>query len=273
MFTNGTDGGDMTSIAIINQKGGVGKTATAANLGAALSNLGNKVLVVDMDPQADLSTSFGIMLEEDDVSIFDFLMGASPLEDVVEKIGDNLDIIPSSIGLAMAEMQLITQAGREFFLRDNLEKTGNTYDYILIDCPPSLNILTINCLAAVSDVLITIETEYLAMRGVKDLKKTISALQTRLKLPCAITGALATKYDSRKNLHKTSLDMIQESFPEVMFKTVIRTCAQIAEATAAGKTVFDHAPKCNGAVDYLALAQEVQGRSEKLGKEVVTNVG
>lgn len=249
-------------IAFANQKGGVGKTSTAVNVCSSLNQAGYRVLGIDMDPQANFTTAVGVpKLADDVVSVFDFLMGAVQIEDVVENVAKDFDMIPSSSSLYAAETKLINEPGREFFLRDSLEKIEDRYDFIVLDCPPALNVLTINCLAATKEIVVVIETEMFALDAVGEFRKTLASLQKRLRISCLITGVVATKFDTRKNLHHDSLELIRNTFKEAAFSTVVRMSGAVADAIAAGQPVVTFAPKSNGAMDYQALANEILDRA------------
>ena len=244
-------------IAVVNQKGGVGKTTTVINVGAALSQLGNKVLLVDLDPQGNLSVSAGVPPQGlEDNTIFEVLKDVLPVKEAIYK-AKKFDILPANINLSGAEVELSGTAGREFLLREALETIQDDYDYILIDCSPSLGILTLNALVAAKEVFIPLQPEYLAMQGITQLVNTVSIVKSRLNKEIGITGVIVTMYDNRKNLNKEVVDKIKQFFDEKLFKTYIRAAVSLAEAPSFGVDIFDYKPNSTGADDYLALTKEI----------------
>lgn len=246
-------------LAIANQKGGVGKTTTTANLGAALARTGHKVLVIDLDPQANLTLHLGARVEPDRPSIYQALMGQCPFEDVVRLTAQtNLSLIPASIDLAGAEIELVSMVGREKVLRDGLKALKpSRWDFILIDCPPSLGLLTINALTAANGLLIPVQAEFFALQGLSQLLATVELVRKRLNPKLQLRGILPCLVDGRRNLSREVLARLSESFSGHVFNTPIRSTVALAEASGHGKTVFDYAPRSNGAVDYTAFAKEV----------------
>lgn len=242
-------------IALCNQKGGVGKTTCTLNIGAALHKLGKSVLLIDLDPQAHLTYCLGIPAHDLERTIYDVFKKGSPLEEIaIERNG--LRVIPSSLELAGVEMELAGVPGREFLLKEFLERHGN-FDYILLDCPPSLGLLTLNALTAARDIYIPLQTEFLALKGMSKLLDTIEAVRKRLNKDLAITGIIATRFDARKKLNKGIVDTITERFGKMRFKTVIRENISLAEAPGYGQTIFEYAPKSHGAEDFLAVSKEI----------------
>jgi len=242
-------------IALCNQKGGVGKTTCTLNIGAALHQLGKSVLLIDLDPQAHLTYCLGIAAHELDKTIYDVFTKGAPLSEVViDKNG--LRVIPSTLDLAGVEMELAGVPGREFLLKEFLDR-HNTFDYILLDCPPSLGLLTLNALTAVREIYIPLQTEFLALKGMSKLLDTIEAVKKRLNKELAITGIIATRFDARKKLNKGIVDTITERFGKKRFKTLIRENISLAEAPGYGQTIFEYAPKSHGAEDFLALSKEI----------------
>lgn len=245
----------MKTIAFINQKGGVGKTTSCVNIGAGLVRQKKKVLLIDIDPQAHLTTSLGLPTEELEYTIYDLIKGEAKVKDVVlDKRG--IDIIPSTLDLSAADIEFSSLAGREFLLRDSLKEVKG-YDYIFIDCPPSLGILTLNALTYANEVYIPLQTEYLALKGMKKLLDTIELIKNRLNKKLVLTGIICTMYDKRKNLNKEVVEKIKGYFGKKLFKTLIREAVALAEAPSFGKHIFEYKPKSNGAEDYLSLCNEI----------------
>jgi chromosome partitioning protein len=245
-------------ISLCNQKGGVGKTTCTLNIGAGLEQAGKKVLLIDLDPQAHLTYSLGIAAHELDKTIYDVFKSGAALHDVILK-RNGLSVIPSSLELAGIEMEMAGIPGREFLLKELLEKDEG-FDYILIDCPPSLGLLTLNALTAAREIYIPLQTEFLALKGMSKLLETIEAVKKRLNKALVISGIIATRFDARKKLNKGIVDTITERFGKKLFKTLIRENISLAEAPGYGQTIFEYAPKSYGAQDYLALAKEITRR-------------
>lgn len=242
----------MKTIALINQKGGTGKTTTAINLGSALAAKGKKVLLIDFDPQANLTYSFGIQPEKG--SITEFLQGKQTLQTLLTS-KEELDILPSSSNLADFEVSIVNKIGRENILKDRL-KDVKGYDYVFVDCPPSLSILTVNALNATSEVLIPLQMEILSLQGLSQLLGTIHEVKQVLNKKLNIRGIVASMYDSRRKLSKEVMEKIEKNIKERVFKTIIRECVRIAEAPSFAKSVLTYAPSSNGARDYMDLAKE-----------------
>lgn len=241
-------------ISILNHKGGVGKTTTTASLAAALSLKDFKVLVIDLDPQANLTQSLGHPTESAD-TIYGALRGAYLLPVIQHK--KNFDIVLSTLDLSAAEIELSSEPGREFILRDLLEPVKTNYDYILIDCPPSLGLLTLNALSASTSVLIPVQAQYLAIQGMTKLFNVIAKVQQRLNKSLELEGIIITQYNKQIILNRDIFSTLQESFPNKVFCTPIRTNIALAEAPARGKDIFEYNPKCTGAQDYLSLCEEL----------------
>jgi chromosome partitioning protein len=240
-------------IAISNHKGGVGKTTSTINIGAGLNTLGKRILLLDLDPQANLSQSLGITSPER--TIYGALRGLHGLEPV--SILPGLDIIPSTLDLSGAEIELSGEAGREFILKDLLEPVRGKYDYILIDSPPSLGLLTINAFTASDLVFIPLQAQYLALQGLAKLVEVIEKIKRRLNPGLGIGGVFITQYDSRKVLNRDVVEAIKSYFPKELFSTYIRDNIALAEAPAQGMDIFRYSPKSNGAEDYLSLSREI----------------
>lgn len=246
----------MKIISIANQKGGVGKTTTATNLGAGLLNLGKKVLVIDLDAQAHCSYSLGIHVHELKATIYELLKKESKIKNVIYD-RQGLKIIPSTLDLSAADLEFSNIEGREFLLKDILSNLETKFDYILLDCPPALSLMTLNAFTTSTDIYITLQTEFLALQGLSKLLETINLVKSRLNSKLQISGVLCTRYDSRKKLNNEIMEIISQRFGDVVFKTYIRDNISLAEAPSFGKTIFEYAPKSNGAMDYLNLSKEV----------------
>lgn len=245
----------MRIISICNQKGGVGKTTTAVNLTAALNNLGQKVLLVDLDPQANATTHFGVVPEEPELSAYHALM-KSPAKDCILTVRDGLDLLPSNIHLSRAEFELVSTMGREAKLQQSIEGISG-YDFIFIDCPPSLGLLTVNALVASTEAFITIQPEYFAIKGVQKFLNTVQAVNSNLNSPVEITGIVITMYDVRRKLTFEVSANIKDFFKKKVFRSFIRENVALAEAPIKGRDIFQYEPKSNGAQDYLKLAKEI----------------
>ncbi len=246
-------------ISLLNHKGGVGKTTSAINIGAGLVELGKKILLIDLDPQANLTLSLGIPRQK--YSIYEAIRGESEL--VPFTIRENFDVVSSTLDLSGAEMELINEAGREFILRELFEPVIEEYDYIIIDCPPSLGLLTLNALTCSDYVYIPLQTEFLALQGLTKIKQIIDKVRFRLNKKLQIGGVIATMYDSRKVLNRDVVDTIRKYFGEKVFDTLIRDNIALAEAPAQRQDIFSYNRSSNGAKDYLALCKEVLVRTEE----------
>lgn len=243
-------------ISLMNHKGGVGKTTSTINIGAGLVELGKKVLLLDLDPQANLTISLGISRQR--VTIYESLRGESEL--VPYNVKPNLDVITSTLDLSGAELELINEAGREFILRELLEPLKEEYDFIIIDCPPSLGLLTLNALTSSDTVLIPLQTEFLALQGLAKIKQVIDKVRLRLNKKLHIGGVIATMYDSRKVLNRDVVATIQKYFGDKVFDTLVRDNVSLAEAPAQRKDIFEYSKGSAGAEDYLALSREILAR-------------
>jgi len=248
-------------IAVFNHKGGVGKTTTVANLAAAMARGGARVLLIDADPQACLSVHLGYDLADTGTSLYEVLTNDRPIVDAVRETGeDNLRLVPSHLDLAGAEMELTSTIGRERILRQALDVylAEHETDYVFIDCPPSLGLLTVNSLCASREVFVPIQTEYFALRGIGRLVDVVRLIQRRMNPDLRITGILPTLHRAGTLLAREVKDEIEKHFAGTMFKTVIRANVRLAEAPSHGKSIFAYAPSSPGAADYLALAEEVR---------------
>jgi chromosome partitioning protein len=243
-------------ISLLNHKGGVGKTTSAINIGAGLVELGKKVLLVDLDPQANLTLSLGIPRQK--ITIYEAIRGEGDLEPYTVK--PNLDAITSTLDLSGAEMELINEAGREYILRELFEPLAEQYDFIIIDCPPSLSLLTLNALTCSRYVIIPLQTQFLALQGLAKIKQVIDKVKFRLNKNLDIGGVVATMYDARLVLNRDVVETIHKYFGEKVFKTYIRNNVALAEAPAQRKDIFAYQPKSVGAEDYLSICKELLQR-------------
>ncbi|KAA2252870.1 ParA family protein [Solihabitans fulvus] len=249
-------------LAVCNQKGGVGKTTSTINLGAALAEIGRRVLLVDFDPQGALSVGLGIQPHHLDQTIYNVIMEREvDVENVIMRTNvADMDLLPSNIDLSAAEVQLVAEVGREHTLVRTLRPVMDRYDYVLVDCQPSLGLLTVNALAAADGVLIPLECEFFSLRGVALLIDTIEKVRERLNPKLEITGILATMYDPRTLHSREVMARVVEAFGEVVFDTVINRTVRFPETTVAGEPITSWAPRSSGAKAYRSLAREVIAR-------------
>jgi chromosome partitioning protein len=243
-------------ITISNHKGGVGKTTSAINLGAGLNRLGKKILLIDLDPQANLTQSLGIT--EPKQTIYGALRGEYSLQPI--QILQGLELIPSTLDLSGAEVEMSGEAGREYILSELIDPLRAQYDYILIDSPPSLGLLTINSFTASDQVFIPLQAQYLALQGLTKLLEVIDKIQRRLNKRLKVGGVFITQYDSRKVLNRDVVATIEAHFKDQVFKTRVRDNIALAEAPSQGLDIFRYSPKSFGAEDYLSLSQEILSR-------------
>jgi len=249
-------------VAIVNQKGGVGKTTTAVNLGAGLAELGKKVLLVDIDPQGNATSGVGVNRRRIKKCIYNVLIEGIPIEAVILPTGhDGFDVVPATIQLAGAEIELVLAMQREMKLREALAPILAEYDYILIDCPPSLGLLTLNSLTAASGVLIPVQCEYYALEGLSQLMNTVALVQKHLNPKLLVTGALLTMYDGRTNLATQVVDEVRSFFKERVFTAIVPRNVRLSEAPSHGQPIMTYDPRSKGSEVYRELAKEVLSRA------------
>jgi len=245
-------------IALVNQKGGVGKSTTAVNLGAALAVRGQRVLVVDSDPQGNTTTGFGIDKGRIERDVYDVLMQQATIAEVIQPSEiEGLDVVPATINLAGAEIELVSGLSRETRMRSALAPIADTYDFTLIDCPPSLGLLTINALTAAREIIIPVQAEYYALEGLSQLTNVVRRVREALNPTLHVSGVLVTMFDGRTRLAMEVLDELEKYFPEQMFKTQIPRNIRLSEAPSFGKPVILFDIKSRGAQAYISLAKEM----------------
>ncbi len=248
--------------AVANQKGGVGKTTTTVNLGAALADLGQRVLVVDLDPQGNATTGLGIDARNFDASVYDVLLHDVALEDCIEPTTiKNLFVAPATIDLAGAEIELVPAFSRELRLRRAIDAIRDDFSYVLIDCPPSLGLITVNGLAAAGEVLVPIQCEYYALEGLGQLLRNVEMVRSNLNTELVVTTIVLTMYDARTNLAEQVVSEVRQHFGPAVCQTIIPRSVRISEAPSFGEPVTVHDPSSRGAIAYRSLAKEVAGAS------------
>ncbi|KKR48451.1 MAG: Chromosome segregation ATPase [Candidatus Magasanikbacteria bacterium GW2011_GWC2_40_17] len=245
-------------ISLVNQKGGVGKTTTAVNLGAYLSSLGKFVLLVDIDPQANATSGLGIDHRSLEKGIYDTLVSGASLREIIKNTNhDGYRVAPATLALAGANVELINLPNREFKLREVLQEAKHAYDYILIDCPPSLGLLTVNGLVAADEVLIPVQAEYYALEGLGQLLETVNLVKDNLHPDLDIKGAVLTMFDARNKLSSDVLEELYKFFPNKIFRSVIPRSVRLAEAPSFGKSILHYDPSSKGGKAYERLAREI----------------
>lgn len=252
------------TIAIANQKGGVGKTTTSINLSACLAEMGNRVLVIDIDPQGNTTSGLGLNKRKLKSTVYNLLLGQVKTEDVLTKsVADRVTVIPSHVDLAAAEIELIGIDEKEFLLKKIVDPLRDKYDFIIIDCPPSLNILTVNAMTTADTIIVPIQCEYYALEGLSQLVHTIDLVQRRLNPELEIEGIVFTMYDSRTNLSIQVVENVQKNLKQYIYKTMIPRNVRLAEAPSHGLPITLYDPKSTGAESYRNLAKEVVEHNQR----------
>jgi chromosome partitioning protein len=263
-------------LGVVNQKGGVGKTTTSVNLGAALAEMGHQVLLIDLDAQANLTAHLGVGSIEpgedgslecevgtSDCTSYEVLKGSKTFAEVRVNRSKNLDVVPSSLLLSAADLELGGTVGRELILKRALAPIHSSYDFVIVDCPPALGLLSLNALAAVKEVIVPVQSEYLALHGVRQLLDTIDQVREIYNPELRVGGVLICLHDSRKRLARAVAETVRGYFGALVFTSVIRANVSLAEAPANGQSIFEYAPKSTGSEDYFSLAGEVLNEQKK----------
>ena len=251
-------------IAVANQKGGVGKTTTAINLSSCLAAKGQKVLAIDMDPQGNMTSGLGVEKDNVENTVYDLIIGKAGIEDVLcREVIENLDVLPTNIDLSAAEIEMRGVENKEYILKGEVAKIRKSYDYVIIDCPPSLNMLTINAMTTADSVLVPIQCEYYALEGLSQLIHTIELVQERLNENLKMEGVVFTMYDARTNLSLQVVENVKDNLEQTIYKTIIPRNIRLAEAPSYGMPINLYDPKSSGAESYMLLADEVIHKGEE----------
>ncbi len=251
-------------IAVANQKGGVGKTTTAINLSSCLAALGKKTLAIDLDPQGNMTSGLGLNKDEVEYTAYDLILGEVEIDKVINKdVLENLDVLPTNIDLSAAEIELIGVEDKEFIIKKSVDTVRDNYEFIIIDCPPSLSMLTINAMTTADTVLVPIQCEYYALEGLSQLMHTIDLVKERLNPDLEMEGIVFTMYDARTNLSLEVVENVKDNMDTTIYKTIIPRNIRLAEAPSHGKPINLYDPRSTGAESYMLLAEEVASKGEE----------
>ena len=251
-------------IAVANQKGGVGKTTTAINLSSCLSALGKRVLAIDMDPQGNMTSGLGVDKDNVEKTVYDLIIGRATVEECLcKEVFENLDLLPTNIDLSAAEIELIGVENKEFIIRDEVAKIRGNYDFVIVDCPPSLSMLTINAMTTADTVLVPIQCGYYALEGLSQLMHTIDLVKERLNPDLEMEGVVFTMYNARTNLSLQVVENVKDNLDQTIYKTIIPRNIRLAEAPSHGLPINIYDPKSSGAESYMLLAEEVIHKGEE----------
>ena len=251
-------------IAVANQKGGVGKTTTAINLSSCLSALGKRVLAIDMDPQGNMTSGLGVDKDNVEKTVYDLIIGRATVEECLcKEVFENLDLLPTNIDLSAAEIELIGVENKEFIIRDEVAKIRGNYDFVIVDCPPSLSMLTINAMTTADTVLVPIQCEYYALEGLSQLMHTIDLVKERLNPDLEMEGVVFTMYNARTILSLQVVENVKDNLDQTIYKTIIPRNIRLAEAPSHGLPINIYDPKSSGAESYMLLAEEVIHKGEE----------